>query len=63
MDKFTYNLIWTFGMVLSLLWTIYTLFSTWGSPCFSLFKAYPTILLLGFNLIWSNFIKTAKIEE
>lgn len=57
MDKFTYDLIWTFGMFLSLLWTVYTLFSTWSTSCFSLLKAYSTILLLGFNMIWSNFIK------
>jgi len=60
MEKYTYNLVWVFGFFLSLSWTVYTLFSSWGTQCFSLFKTYATISILLLNLIWSNFIKFEK---
>lgn len=57
MEKQTYNLIWAFGFFLSLGWTLYAIFSSWGTACFSFFKTYSTILVLLFNLIWNNFVR------
>ncbi len=60
MKKYTYNFIWTFGFLMSLAWTLYTIFSNWGTSCFSFFKTYTTIIILILNLVWSNFVKSEK---
>ena len=63
MNKNTYNFVWVFGFLMSLLRTIYIIFSNLPTICFNMFKTYVTIIVLLFNLIWSNFIKSATEEE
>ncbi|OGY48252.1 MAG: hypothetical protein A3D39_00105 [Candidatus Buchananbacteria bacterium RIFCSPHIGHO2_02_FULL_39_17] len=63
MEKYIYKLIWTYSFFISLAWTIYTIFSSWGTNCFDMKNSYITIIVLLFELIWSNFIKPASEEE
>lgn len=63
MEKYTYNIIGTSSFLISLAWTIYTIFSSWGTSCFNMQNSYITIIVLLFEIIWSNFIKPASEEE
>jgi hypothetical protein len=56
-DYNAYNIISVALFLSSLGWTIYTILSSIGTPCFNMFYAYVTIIILYLKLVWDNFIK------
>lgn len=43
-------------MFFSIGWTLYLIFSNYGSDCFDTFKTYITLVALILNLVWNNLI-------
>ena len=41
----------------AIVWTIFTIFKSFGTQCFDLFDAYATITILFADMIWNNIIK------
>ena len=57
MKEFIYNIVSVILLLLSIFWTIYAIFSTWGTLCFNMFKAYVTISVLITKIIWDSLVK------
>ena len=57
MDTFWHNLVSVLLLFLAIGWTIFTIFSSWGTACFDIGKAYGTIFVFILELVWNNFIK------
>jgi len=57
MEKYLYSLVSVILFFVSLMWVVYSIFSTFRTECFDMFKAYVTITVLLTDMIWSNFVR------
>lgn len=48
--------------LVSLAWTVYTIFSSIGTSCFNITNAYVTIAFLYAKIVWDNFVKPVRVE-
>ena len=62
MNKDLFNLVSVILFLVGLFWVVYSIFSTFGTKCFDMVKAYLTIIILLLNVVWNNFIVKLKEE-
>lgn len=62
MERFLYNFVSVELLFFAILWSIYTIFVSWGTSCFDMFYAYITIVAFIVQLVWDHFVKPEMVN-